>query len=88
MRAESFASEFVPKDVVAFGFGGVVFGVNDILDGSVIGNTKVDFGGTSFGDGEAGGASVGDFASCDVVDNDIKFDVFDFDGLIFWRRDR
>ena len=34
------------------------------------------------GDGETGGAGVGDATGLDVVDNDVEFDVFDVNGFV------
>ena len=56
--------------------------IYNILYGSVIWNAEIDFFGTGGGDGETGGASVGDFAGFDVVDNDIKFDILDGDFFV------
>ena len=60
----------------------VRFIINGILDRRIVGNTEVDFFGAGFGDGKTSSASIGDFAGFNVVDDDIKFDIFNRDGFV------
>lgn len=81
LGTESFASESVPGDMVVGDYWGVVGSEDEILDGSIVGDCEVDFFGARRSDREASSPSVGDLASGDVVDNDIEFNVGDFDGF-------
>ena len=80
LRTEGMVFKFIPNDTVAMGMFGFV--INSVLDRGIIGNTKVDFGGASLGDSEASGTGVGDFAGFDIVDDDVKLDIFDGDSFV------
>lgn len=87
LSADGAVSNNVPSSVTVAELWGVVFTVYYILYGSVVWDAKIDFFGAGGGDGEAGGASVGDFAGRDIINDDIEFNIFDGDFFVHFSGD-
>ena len=87
LSTDSVVSDDIPSGVTITELRGVCFAIYNILYGSVIRDTEIDFFGASRSDGEAGSASVGNFAGRDIIDDDIEFNIFDGDFFIHFSGD-